>query len=111
MIRGSEFFKCVIVVMHGAKRRDGIDLDEYQKLSSRMHELIETIPGFISHDVVTTGNGERFAITKFESEESLAAWRNHPEHLDVQKRGREEFYSSAFVHVYTTLREDDYTYI
>jgi heme-degrading monooxygenase HmoA len=98
----------MIVVMLAGKHRDGIDLEEYQKLSSRMRELIKTIPGFISHDVVTTDKGERFGIIKFESEESLAAWQNNPEHLAVKKRGREEFYSSAFVHVYKTLREDNY---
>jgi heme-degrading monooxygenase HmoA len=101
----------MIVVMLSAKHRDGIDLEEYQKLSSRMRELIKTIPGFISHDKVTTDKGERFSIIKFESEESLATWETNPEHLAAKKRGREEFYSSAFVYVYKTLREDDYKYV
>jgi heme-degrading monooxygenase HmoA len=101
----------MIVVMHSAKRREDINLEEYQALAKRMGELVRQIPGFISHKKVVATNGESFAITQFESEEALAAWRNHPEHLAAQKRGREEFYSSAWVHVCTTLREDEYKYV
>jgi heme-degrading monooxygenase HmoA len=101
----------MIVVMLGAKHKDGVDEEEYQKLSSRMRELIKTIPRCISLDRVTTDIGESFGMIKFESEESLDAWMNNPEHLAVKKRGREEFYSSAFVYVYKALREDDYKYV
>jgi len=42
---------------------------------------------------------------KFESEEALEAWRNHPEHVEIQRRGREEFYDYYWVQVCKSVRE------
>ena len=67
--------------------------DEYYALLIRMKELAASMPGFISHKTFEAEDGERATIVEFESEEAQAAWRNHPEHAEVQRLGRERFYS------------------
>ena len=32
-------------------------------------------------------------VSFWESEESIAAWRAHPEHLDVQSQGKRDWYA------------------
>jgi heme-degrading monooxygenase HmoA len=59
-----------------------------------MHELVRQHPGFISIETLTTPDGEEVSLELFESEESVQAWRRHPEHLEAQRRGRAEFYAS-----------------
>ena len=56
----------------------------------------------------TSPEGNETAIITFESEAALAAWRNHPEHLEAQRRGQEEFYRSYRIQVCEVLR--DYSY-
>jgi heme-degrading monooxygenase HmoA len=101
----------MIVVLFNAERREEIDLEGYQALAKRMNELVREIPGFISVKKYVAADGEAVTIARFESEEALAEWRNHPEHLEAQKKGREEFYSSAWVQVCKTIREQEDKYV
>ncbi len=59
-----------------------------------MEALVKTIPGYISHfshrDSVSRSG---VTIAYFESLEAIKTWRNHPEHLNAQKLGKELFYS------------------
>jgi heme-degrading monooxygenase HmoA len=45
------------------------------------------------------------AIAQFASEEALAAWRNHPEHLKAQQQGRDVFYEAYTIQVCSVIRE------
>ena len=47
---------------------------------------------------------------RFESLEALRAWREHPEHLVAQARGRSEFFASYQVEVCEVVRAYDFTY-
>jgi len=66
--------------------------DDYLVWADRMYALAGTMPGFISHKTFTAEDGERVTIVEFESEEAQAAWRNHPEHVEAQRLGRDKFY-------------------
>ena len=79
--------------------------DEFRELAVRMLELAESMPGFISYKVYTSEDGERASIIEFESPEHLRAWREHPEHREAQKIGRERFYESYTLHVAEPTRE------
>jgi heme-degrading monooxygenase HmoA len=70
-----------------------------------MLELAESMPGFISYKVYLSEDGERVSIIEFESAEHLRAWREHPEHREAQKIGRERFYESYTLHVAEPTRE------
>ena len=95
----------MVIAMFKAEKREGVDPAEYQRTAQRMMELVKHMPGFISFKGCTTDDGESFAMATFESEASLEAWHDHPEHRAAQQRGYEEFYESVWVRVCTVTRE------
>ena len=97
----------IIVLIRTVFRKD-VDSQEYAAVSARMNELVKEMPGFISIKGYTAEDGDEVSIARFESEEALAAWRNHPEHLEAQRAGRERFFSSYDVQVCTVARAYDF---
>ena len=79
--------------------------DEFQRLADRMLELAESMPGFVSYKVYSSEDGERCSIIEFETPEQLRAWREHPEHREAQRIGRERFYEDYTLHVAEPTRE------
>jgi heme-degrading monooxygenase HmoA len=82
----------VLVVFRSRARPDG-DVAEYAKRSKRMHELVQQHPGFISIENFETPDGEEVSLELFENDDSVKAWRANPEHREVQRWAREEFYA------------------
>ena len=78
--------------------------EEFQELAEKMLALAETMPGFISYKLYTSDDGERASIVEFESPEQLQAWREHPEHLQAQRIGRERFYQEYSLLVAEPIR-------
>src|SRR5207302_3942617 len=78
-----------IVVLFKTHLRAGADKKEYARTSRRMHELVETIPGFISIKGYTGEDGDEIDIVRFKTEKALEAWRTQAEHRTTQERGRE----------------------
>ena len=83
--------------------------EEYAPLAARMSELAASMPGYISHKGFVAEDGERLTLVEFESEEAQRAWARHPEHVQAQKRGRNEFYSEYRVTVCTPGRDSRYS--
>ena len=73
--------------------------EAYQQMAVRMHDLAQSMPGFLSIKTFTAQDGERVSIVEFESEETHNAWRGHPEHMKAQRLGRELFYSEFQIQV------------
>jgi heme-degrading monooxygenase HmoA len=82
---------------------------EYERWAHRMNELAASMPGFISIKTFAAEDGERVSIVEFESEATHAAWRDHPEHREAQRLGRERFYSEFQIQVCTPLRRCDFS--
>ena len=78
---------------------------ELEALGMRMYTLATAMPGFVSYSDYASADGENVTIVEFESAETQLAWRNQPEHVEAQRRGREEFLSSFRVTVCETLRD------
>jgi len=78
---------------------------EFQALAARMRRIAESMPGFISYKVFAAEDGERCSVIEFESHESLRAWREHPEHREAQRLGRERYYAEYSLHVTDPARE------
>ena len=95
----------MIVVLFSATPRGDLDLEDYQRASARMRELVATVPGFISYNSYRAEDGETVALVRFDSEEALDAWRFHPEHREAQDKGRRFYYQEYWVQVCSTLRE------
>lgn len=97
-----------VVVIFKTHLRQGADVSEYGRASQRMHDLVGKIPGFISIKGYMAEDGEELDIVRFESERALEAWRNHPEHRETQRRGREEFYDHYWVQACKVFREYEF---
>jgi heme-degrading monooxygenase HmoA len=96
----------ILVVFRSRNRPDG-DLEEYSRRSARLHELVAQHPGFISIESFETPDGEEVSLELFESDESVKAWRDNPEHRETQRWAREEFYSWYSTQVSEVIREHE----
>lgn len=69
------------------------------------------MPGFVSFDAYTDASGKRVSIIEFESEDTLRAWREHPEHLEAQELGRESFYAEYSLEVCEKRRGTHFQFV
>ena len=79
---------------------------EYAEWAGRMSALAKTMPGYVSHKGFVAEDGERVTIVEFESEEAQRAWARHPEHIEAQKKGRQDFYLEYRIQVCQVQREN-----
>ena len=76
----------------------------YYDMAARMRELAKTEYGCIEFIAVTEGNQE-IAISYWNSEEQITAWKQDPEHKKAQELGRSKWYKSYQVQVVMIERE------
>ncbi len=77
---------------------------EYTAVAARMRELALGQFGCIEFHSVTEGINE-VSLSYWPSEESIQAWKAHPEHLLAQRAGRERWYKVYSVQVAEVSRE------
>jgi heme-degrading monooxygenase HmoA len=94
----------MIVIVFRARLKPGIE-KEYAEMDAQMAKLAATMPGFVSYNGYTGADGEDVAVIEFESEETVAAWRAHPEHLEAQRLGRQKWFSEYRITVSSVVRE------
>jgi heme-degrading monooxygenase HmoA len=94
----------MVVIVFRAKVRPDANLAPLEKMGARMSELAAAMPGFISYKDFAAADGESVSIVEFESLETLAAWRDHPEHKEVQRFAREHVFSEYRIQVCEPLR-------
>ncbi|WP_372527496.1 antibiotic biosynthesis monooxygenase family protein [Piscinibacter sp.] len=95
----------MVVTIFRSRLRADADLKALEAAGGRMYELASGMPGFVSYKDYTAQDGESVAIVEFTDEASLLAWRNHPEHRQMQERGRTEFMSEYRIQVCNSLRD------
>jgi heme-degrading monooxygenase HmoA len=97
----------VVIVFRSRIRQDipEATLGELGAMAQRMHALASGMPGFVSYKDFVAEDGENVSIVEFESPETLAAWREHPEHKLVQARGRTDFFAEYHIQVCTPVRD------
>ena len=93
-----------ILVIFRSRLRPGTEA-EYGPVAERMDALAAAMPGYVIHKTFTAGDGERVTLVEFESEETMRAWREHPEHREAQRLGRERFYSEFRLTVCRPVRK------
>jgi heme-degrading monooxygenase HmoA len=74
-------------LVHGAQ-------DEYGPMARHMSELVQSVPGYLSHKLFVAEDGERLTIVEFDSKEALNEWKLHPEHVKAKKLGFTKFFSA-----------------
>jgi heme-degrading monooxygenase HmoA len=93
----------MIIVLFSFRLRPEVH-EEFEHTVTRMMELVRSIPGFISMDLFRSEDGRTLAVPRFESEEALERWRDHPDHKAAQKRGIDEFFEEYSIDVCSTIR-------
>jgi heme-degrading monooxygenase HmoA len=94
----------MVVIVFRTRLKHGIDEQALTAMGERMYEIASAMPGFISYKDFTAADGENVSIVEFASQEALAVWRDHPEHKEVQERGRQDFFADYQVQVCSPLR-------
>lgn len=78
--------------------------DEYSRTAARMRDLAIRHFGCLEFHAVTEGDQE-VALSYWPDEQSIRAWRNHPEHVLAQQAGRDRWYERYSVQVAEVTRE------
>lgn len=81
------------VIFTSRRRQDAAAAtDGYAEMAVRMEQLARQQPGFRDILTVRQADGVGVTVATFDSERDAAAWKQHPEHLEAQRLGRERFY-------------------
>ena len=72
--------------------------DEYTAVSTRMRELGESHPGFISIESEEIGDVE-ITVSTWRSREDVADWARDPEHVEAKSRSSEWYEWVRGIHV------------
>jgi heme-degrading monooxygenase HmoA len=107
MTSSTPFAKVFVLIR--TSLRPGADLAAYEAMNARMEALVSQIPGYLGIKGYTSEDGDSVAIAQFESHDALLRWRNHPEHREAQRAGRERFYATYDVRVCTVERAYDFS--
>jgi len=67
------------------------------------------MPGSLGADGYASPEGDSIGVVRFESLEALRAWREHPEHVVTQQRGKRVLYASYRIEVSEVVRAYDVT--
>jgi heme-degrading monooxygenase HmoA len=94
----------VVTVFRSTLRPDAVE--EYEVVSARMVALARTMPGLLDYKTFASDDGERVTLVTFASIDEHQAWRNHPEHRQAQRLGRERFYDTYAIQVCTSVTEN-----
>jgi heme-degrading monooxygenase HmoA len=94
----------MIVIVFRARLRADADVAAITAMGDRMHALATAMPGFVSYKDFAAADGEAVTVVEFASEPELLAWRNHPEHVQAQERGRRDFFSEYRIQICSVER-------
>ncbi|MBW4719969.1 antibiotic biosynthesis monooxygenase family protein [Saccharothrix obliqua] len=75
------------------------DPEGYAEMARRMAELSVRQPGYLGRESQTGADGRELTALYYRDAESIAAWKQHPEHLEAQRLGRERWYADYHVEV------------
>lgn len=78
---------------------------EHREMIASMRALAEGTPGFVEWRDLGSGDDHAEGLILFETEEGLAAWRDHPDHVEIHRRGREAVFGSFRVRIFEMVRE------
>ena len=98
----------MVIVLVRTKLRPDADRDAYDALNEQMYGIVQTMPGFIAAQSYASSEGEELGMIRFASLEALRAWREHPDHVIAQQRGKSEFYASYMIEVCEVVRAYDF---
>jgi heme-degrading monooxygenase HmoA len=94
----------MVIVVFRSRLKPGVEKD-IEETDARMAELAAAMPGFVSYRQYVSADGEGVVVVEFESHETLAAWRAHPEHREAQRLGKERWFAEYRITVCDAVRD------
>lgn len=85
--------------------REDIDAPAYQAVFEQMLKEVSMLSGFRGIEGFSGEDGSELAVAWFDSDEAIAEWKQHPDHLVAQERGRREFFKSYEITIADTDRQ------
>jgi len=77
----------------------------YEEMADEMAALAEQQPGFLGMESARDDSGFGITVSYWESEEVIAAWKQHDRHRVAQQRGVQEWYQNFAVRVCKVERD------
>lgn len=94
----------MMVIVFRNRLKPGVDA-EYDAHASRVFEIAQRMPGFVSSKDFAADDGERCTVIEFASSEELRAWRMQPDHHEAQEEGRRRYFEQYSLQVCELSRE------
>ncbi|WP_290058691.1 antibiotic biosynthesis monooxygenase family protein [Amycolatopsis solani] len=88
---------------------DESSLDGYAAMDERMAELGRAQPGYLGRESKTGPDGRDLTVLYYRDAAAITAWQQHPEHLEAQRRGREQWYADYHIEVAKVERAYGFT--
>ncbi|TDR31543.1 antibiotic biosynthesis monooxygenase family protein [Hydromonas duriensis] len=86
------------------------DAQGYDAMADRMVELAQQQNGFLGAESVRDAAGFGITVSYWQSEQDIAAWKNHAEHVIAQETGRERWYEQYITRVAKVERAYGFTH-
>jgi heme-degrading monooxygenase HmoA len=95
----------MVVVTFRNRFNPGIDQQEYGQRVGKLFEIVSAMPGFRGIRSYAAEDGEQLSLIEFDSLESLASWRDQPDHREAQLLGKQRYYSEYHLQICEHVRE------
>ena len=73
--------------------------DGYAEMAARMLELARQQDGYLGHESLRQADGRGMTVSYWRDEDAIRAWREHPEHIEARRYGRDRWYGAWAVRV------------
>jgi heme-degrading monooxygenase HmoA len=95
----------MVVVTFRNRFNPGVDQQEYGQRVGKLFEIVSAMPGFRGIRSYAAEDGEQLSLIEFDSLESLAEWRDQPDHREAQQLGKQRYYSEYHLQICELVRE------
>ena len=85
--------------------------NRYFELAAQLRETLVQQPEFVQVERFQSliDEGKILSLSCWESEEAIAGWRNHAEHMVMQKEGKATVFDSYRLRVAQVVRDYDFS--
>ena len=85
--------------------------DRYFELAAQLRETLHQQPGFIHVERFQSlvDEGKILSLSCWESDEAIANWRHHADHMVVQTEGKRSVFKSYRLRVAEVIRDYDFS--
>ena len=100
MNQPNEYFAVIFTSKH-----TGNEKEAYSSMADRMVELASKQEGYLGIESARDENGIGITVSYWKNEECIKKWKEHSEHLEAQKLGREKWYQNFSLRIAKVIRE------